>query len=188
VWKDNLGADNRIYFINEIDDEFDEFYRNPLIRQALRDYTGIENPAGMLLAARLDAKDGNVGSGGGWHRDSPTTHQFKAVCYLNDVNTHNGPFQYIKSSHHKLKVIAFYFRKLLKAGSYRFSDEEISDYIKATDQNVIEVTGSEGSLAFVDTKAIHRGKPIEKGSRYVLFCYFWAHNVPKHFEDLRQNK
>ncbi|GAA72651.1 phytanoyl-CoA dioxygenase family protein [Pseudoalteromonas sp. BSi20439] len=186
VWQDDLGADNRVYFINEIDSEFEKFYSNPLIRNALLKYTGTSKPNGMLLAARIDAKEGNLGSGGGWHRDSPITHQFKAICYLSDVGPSNGPFQYIKGSHSKMNVIKSYLKKIFKAGQYRFTEKEIKNYLSYSKTEISDMVAPEGTLVFADTKGLHRGKPIEKGSRYVLFCYFWDGVIPKHFEKLRQ--
>ncbi|MBA6353598.1 phytanoyl-CoA dioxygenase family protein [Colwellia sp. BRX9-1] len=186
VWVDEVGADHRIFFINEIDEEFNKFYNNRLIRKVLAGYTGTTKPNGMLLAARIDAKKGNVGSGGGWHRDSPITHQFKAICYLSDVNEKNGPFQYIRSSHKKMDVLKAYFAGIFTAGQYRFSEEVINNYLIKNDNTVTELTAREGTIAFADTKGLHRGKPIEEGSRYVLFCYFWHGDVPSHFERLRQ--
>lgn len=186
VWCDEIGADNRIYFINEVDSDFDCFYKDSLIRNVLCKYTGTTNPSGMLLAARIDCKEGNLGSGGGWHRDSPITHQFKAICYLSDVGVKNGPFQYIKGSHKKLSLLKAYLMKLFKAGQYRFTEKEIEDYLEKTNSDLMELIGHEGTLAFVDTKGIHRGKPIGEGSRYVLFCYFWHKSIPEHFQNLRQ--
>lgn len=187
LWRDECGADNRVYFINEIDEEFKEFYEHPAIRRALKDYTGLKKPKGMLLAARIDAKDGNLGSGGGWHRDSPISHQFKAICYLNDVDTDNGPFMYIKGSHAKQCIFKDYLYQRLKPGASRFNDSELGDYLRSSRQESYEATAKAGTLLFADTKGIHRGKPISKGSRYVLFCYFWSGAVPEHFLKLRQN-
>ena len=186
VWSDSLGADKRIYFVNELDEDFDDFYNNKFIRKVLESYTGIKKPVGMLLAARIDAVDGNVGSGGGWHRDSPITHQFKAVCYLSDVAHENGPFQYIKGSHLKSDVLRSYIKKLFKFGQYRFTDNEIDDYLNKSGRVISEFSADKGTLAFSDTKGIHRGKPIESGNRYVLFCYFWEKKIPAHFTKLNQ--
>lgn len=186
VWVDEAGADHRIFFINEIDEDFNKFYQHPKIRQILAAYTGITRPKGMLLAARIDAKKGNLGSGGGWHRDSPITHQFKAICYLSDVETRNGPFQYIKSSHSKLGVLKAYFSRVINVGQYRFTESEVNSYLERTESNITEFIAKQGTIAFTDTKGMHRGKPIEEGSRYVLFCYFWANKIPAHFDKLRQ--
>jgi len=186
LWVDESEADHRIYFINDIDEDFNRFYEHPSIRKALQSYTGITKPSGMLLAARIDAKENNLGSGGGWHRDSPVTHQFKAICYLSDVGSEFGPFQYIKKSHRKFDVIRACFLGLFKAGQYRFTEHEIESYLDKTDSKVTDFIATEGAVAFADTKGIHRGKPIKEGSRYVLFCYFWHGDIPAHFKKLRQ--
>lgn len=188
VWIDDSGADHRVYFVNEIDNDFEQFYQHPKIREILAGYTGTVKPNGMLLAARIDAKEGNVGSGGGWHRDSPVTHQFKAICYLSDVTEKNGPFQYIKASHKKSDVLKTYLSGIFKPGQYRFTEDEIDNYLDKTGKVVTDFTAEEGTIAFADTKGIHRGKPIAEGSRYVLFCYFWHGNIPSHFNKLRQTK
>jgi hypothetical protein len=186
VWRDEQGADERLYFINEIDADFKTYYETPYFREILKEYTGISNPEGMLLAGKIKAVSGNVGSGGGWHRDSVFTHQFKSICYLSDVSHGNGPFMYIKESHNKWKILSSYCKKILKPGASRFTDSEIKNYVSITKQEVVEVVASAGSLVFADTKGIHRGKPIEEGERYVIFCYFWNGGVPDHFNRLRQ--
>lgn len=186
VWCDNERADKRLYFSEGLDKEFLEFYNEPLIRNMLRQYTGIDNPKGMLLASRLDMVEGNLGSGGGWHRDSPISRQFKAILYLDDVTDENGPFQYIKKSHSKAAVIKSVLKNILVPGQYRFDEKSIKKYESATGLRGQSVTASAGSLILVDTKGIHRGAPIKKGSRYTLFCYFWAASIPEHFEKYRQ--
>tara|TARA_B110000196_G_C21153376_1_gene671345 strand:+ start:11113 stop:11895 length:783 start_codon:yes stop_codon:yes gene_type:complete len=186
IWTDAQGADERLYFINEIDDDFKKYYETSFFRNVLKQYTGICNPVGMLLAGKIKAVPENLGSGGGWHRDSAFTHQFKSICYLSDVSSKNGPFMYIKESQNKLKILECYFKKILKVGSTRFSDSEIEDYLVKTKQEVVEVVASSGALVFADTKGIHRGKPIEEGERYVIFCYYWNSKVPQHFDKLRQ--
>lgn len=187
VWCDEQGSDQRIYFINEVDELFQDFYQHPKVRDVLAAYVGTTEPKGMLLAARIDHVEGNLGSGGGWHRDSPFTHQFKTICYLNDVTSDNGPFQYIKQSHRKFKVLKNYFNKTFKPGQYRFSEKEIENYLnKNPEQQVTDNVAKAGTLVFADTKGIHRGKPLNSGTRYVLFCYFWHNTIPPHFEALKQ--
>ena len=187
VWRDETDSDKRIYFVNEIDSHMTEFYENKKIRAILNGYTGSNNPVGMLLAARIDHKTNNQGSGGGWHRDSPYTHQFKAVCYLSDVDEDNGPFQYIKKSHSKYIILKNYINKIFTPGQYRFTNEEIERYLRFSNQEVQTVCGSQGTIVYTDTKGIHRGKPLASGSRYVLFCYFWNNKIPEHFAKLKQD-
>jgi hypothetical protein len=188
VWVDEEGSDHRIFFVNEMDEEFNEFYEHPVIRGFLSSYTGNTNPKGLLLASRVDFVKGNRGSGGGWHRDSPISHQFKAICYLSDVSEENGCFQYIKGSHSKRKVIFSYVKRIFRIGQFRFADEDIDKYLKINNSNITSVDGSAGDLVLVDTKGIHRGKPLEKGTRYVLFCYFWENKIPPYFLSLKQAK
>jgi hypothetical protein len=176
IWIDDEGADARLYFIEE-----------PEIRKYLKLYTGISNPVGMVLAARINHTDRNQGSGGGWHRDSPVTHQFKAICYLSNVTTSNGPFQYIEGSHHKFNVIKNFMNRVFIPGQYRFSEAEVEKYLQMNEKNkIVEFVAEQGTLAFADTKGIHRGKPLHSGERYAIFCYFWEKTIPPHFEKLRQ--
>jgi len=186
IWEDELGADKRVYFINEVNDKFESFYKTPYFRKVLMSYTGITEPKGMLLAGRIDAVDGNLGSGGGWHRDSPVHHQTKAICYLSDVGPENGPFQYIMGSHSIKSVIKSYMKRIFSPGQYRFSNSEVESYVASMNENITDMTAKAGTLLFADTKGIHRGKPIESGRRYALFCYFWDKKIPEHFERLKQ--
>jgi hypothetical protein len=188
VWKDAYGGDSRIYFSEQLDVKFKKFYESPKIRDVLYAYTGIKKPVGMLLASKIKyVKDGAEGSGGGWHRDSPVSHQFKAICYLNDVDSFNGPFQYIKGSHRKLEVIVSYLKGVFYPKQYRFSSDDVENYLETSNKKITEVLGKKGTLAFADTKGIHTGKPLLNGERYVLFCYFWDGKIPEHFKKLKQN-
>jgi hypothetical protein len=187
VWMDDEKADHRLYFINEINDEFKEYYDSSYFKKVLSSYLGTSNPSGMLLAGKISNKENNKGSGGGWHRDSPVSHQFKAVCYLNDVDDNNGPFQYIPGSHKNSNVLFAYFKKVFKAGQYRFTEFDVENYTSKFDKRVSTISGGAGSLVLVDTKGIHRGKPLNEGTRYVLFCYYWHNAIPGHFQSLRQD-
>tara|TARA_B110000879_G_C11068262_1_gene469606 strand:- start:187 stop:975 length:789 start_codon:yes stop_codon:yes gene_type:complete len=183
---DDQGSDHRIFFADQLDPVFSEIYHNSFVRKLLKNYVGCENPQGMLLASRIDAVEGNIGSGGGWHRDSPFSHQFKAIFYLNSVGHDGGPFQYIKNSHSKISVLASYFNRALIPASTRFTEDEVAIYNNLSNSAISEIVANEGSVIFADTKGIHRGKPIVKGSRYALTCYFWVGDIPKHIDALRQ--
>lgn len=187
VWQDDDKADNRIYFINDLDEEFNEFYQTPYFKDILKSYLGTAKPKGMLLAARIDHIGKNKGSGGGWHRDSPFTNQFKAICYLSDVDSESGPFQVVKGSHNTICTLKAIVTRIFKPSQYRYTEAEVDKYNQAINKEVYSVIAPQGSLVLADTKIIHRGKPIEKGSRYVLFCYFWHSDIPEHFKSLRQN-
>lgn len=185
LWQDDLKSDNRIYFAENLDPSFKELFENEYIRGVLKGYTGFKNPKGLLLAARLDFKNANLGSGGGWHRDSPFSHQFKAICYLSDVDEKSGPFQIFERTHSILSIFKLFTMSFFKLDQYRYTDQEIENFKKAIGVSPKPFLGSEGKLAFLDTKALHQGKPITAGSRYVIFWYFWESSIPNHFEKYR---
>lgn len=186
VWQDKEGADQRIYFAESVSEKFRELFDDVLTNRLIREYTGIKKPVGFVLVNRISYKQGNQGSGGGWHRDSPYTHQFKKIYFLNDVNEENGPFQYIVSSHTKRSVIKSYIKRAFLPGQFRFNDVEIRKYKKIAGQSEKSVVVNAGTLVLADTKGIHRGKPLESGFRYAVFCYYWRKKIPSHFDVLRQ--
>ncbi|MEO9599260.1 phytanoyl-CoA dioxygenase family protein [Parasphingorhabdus sp.] len=160
IWRDALGADCRILgFEKDIGGLIDHFeIKRRLL--AIGEYLGTPIQSWHLMANRVVPREDNLGSGGGWHRDSPYSHEVKCIWYLNDVASENGPFQFLPDSHRK--TIAM--RKEYPLGDSRF------EALMAEDMPV-EVTGKAGSLLVCDTKCVHRGKPIEEGARYAVTIY-----------------
>lgn len=161
VWRDSVGSDARILgFEQDIGDLIQNFELQDWIK-AISAYMGLKVKSWTLMANRVVAKPGNIGSGGGLHRDSPFSHQVKCIWYLSDVNPQSGPFQYIPGSH----VNTIQKRKDYALGQMRFP--EVHD-------NLVEVCADAGSLLVCDTKCIHGGKPIEHGVRYAVTLYTFA--------------
>lgn len=160
VWKDAIGADSRILgFERDIGDLVEHFDIEGRLK-AIEKYLGVKIKSWHLMANRVSAKDNNLGSGGGWHRDSPFSHEVKCIWYLNDVESYGGPFEFVPGSH--VNTIAR--RKDYPLGSIRF------DALKEGEVTV-ELTAAAGSLLVCDTKCIHRGKPIQRGVRYAVTIY-----------------
>jgi hypothetical protein len=158
VWRDALGSDTRILAFESIIPDYLHYLKiNERIR-AIDDYLGTRTRSWFLMANRVIPTPGNLGSGGGLHRDSPFLHQVKCIWYLSDVMASNGPFQYVPGSNFSV------LNDLRKypLGKYRF--ESISD-------SCVDVLAPAGSLLVADTKAIHGGKPIEMGARYAITLY-----------------
>lgn len=187
VWQDEQGADQRIYFAEAVSEQFKKLFNDSVSREILKEYTGTTNPVGFVLASRISYTKDNRGSGGGWHRDSPYTHQFKSIYFLNDVNEDNGPFQYIRGSHKKTRVLLSYLKKIFNPGQYRFSCSQIEAYQIEFKTPVESLVCDSGTLVYADTKGIHRGKPLSSGRRYAIFCYYWDKKIPKHFGSLKQD-
>jgi hypothetical protein len=188
VWKDEVGSDTRIYFANKYISEVSEIFSNEFIRKSLTAYTGCLDPVGFAMASKLSHVDGNLGSGGGWHRDTLISHQFKAILYLDDVTPDNGPFQYIRSSNRKRFIFNSLFGGDPTFGKTRFTEENIKTLLDLNDGvEVVTFSGKKGTLLLVDTKGIHRGMPIKSGSRYAVTTYFWNKEIPKHIGNLEVN-
>lgn len=132
------------------------------------------------LAGRLSAKPGNLGSGQGWHRDA-FHFQFKAMVYLSDVGTENGPFQLLDASHQGARV----FRDTILAGlasapNTRLTDQQIDALLRANPARLQTFVAPAGTMILFDSSTIHRGSPISTGTRYALTNYYYdpAHIVP----------
>jgi hypothetical protein len=172
-WVDPEGADYRIWEAEKLGGQFLSFLTDPFIEQVRKYYTGIANAEKLLLASRLSYKLGNKGSGGGWHRDSPHSSQFKAILYVSNVTDQNGPFQYIKETHKESSSIQLWWNHLCNPNQYRFTSDEIDNMITSTVQipKYESFIAPAGTLILVDTKGIHRGQPIQFGARYALTQY-----------------
>lgn len=173
-WKDKDGADIRIY----------EAQKYSLVQQALelfqpkidniaKKYTSNNELIYTTLIARIEYKKGNLGSGGGWHRDSSTP-QFKSIVYLSDVQNHSGPFQIITGSASIVSTIYTWLFYKIGPSKLRVADNQANSIGEIQNQ-----IGEKGDCLLVNTNIIHRGKPIENGRRYALTQYFFESESAK---------
>lgn len=169
-WVDELRSDHRFFRGEKHAVELLPFKDDPLIEEVRRGYTGRREAETFVLAARLDFRAGNKGSGGGWHLDSPHSRQFKAILYLSDCDTENGPFELIPKTHKRGTLLRFLVNGMRKPEQYRFTDAEVSPIVVGG-YPTKTFTGSRGTLILVDVTALHRGTPIQNGSRYALTLY-----------------
>ena len=93
-----------------------------------------------------------------FHFDMDRIKFIKFFFYLTDVGSQNGPHCYVRGSHAGMPA------GLWKAG--RIRDEEIANSFALSD--VMEITGSKGTIIAVDTRGLHKGKVLEKGERLIL--------------------
>lgn len=171
------GADDRANFaVPELN-----LKSNPLYSK----FSFTTNPFYFLLIGWITSGKGNLGSGGGWHRDSPFAHQFKTILYLTDVSEENGPFQFIEGSNHWKNNIAVANALGKSLKDYRFTNEEIDTLIA---DGIIKkphtFTSKAGGLIIADTRGLHRGKPIENGERVAVTRYHFHKDVRSKFYNL----
>ena len=120
----------------------------------------------------MPAEPGNQGSGEGWHRDA-FMRQFKAILYLSDVGPDNGPFQFVKDSYRPRQVLRDIWKGGLRYMQNRLSEPEVERILMGSPDRLCTYTAKAGTLILVDTSSIHRGMPIENGTRYALTNYYF---------------
>lgn len=117
-------------------------------------------------------------SGGGWHVDNYDL-QLKAMIYLTDVKSNNGPFTYINNTNN------FARKKNPDLKNHRFSDDIINNELilknnanngsnnDGNEFKIEELTGNAGDCILFRSDNIHKGKIIESGVRYSLTNYYY---------------
>ena len=181
AWVSDDGADMRLFGAELLDSSLKAFWEDESLKALALDYEGREGHTGFVMANRIKAAANNAGSGGGWHRDSAANHQFKAILYLTDVTEESGPFSYVVGSHKAQNVVVAEMKYNFTPHQNRFSEEELSPLLAKAE--VKRITGKAGTLILADTRGIHRGTPIQRGSRYALTNYYLPH-INDHFKQL----
>lgn len=167
-------SDFRAFCANKVSPVIQNFFTDPFISEGFCAYFGTtrESLIGCTLAARLSATQNNLGSGGGWHRDLVFYKQFKGILYLTDVDTAHGPFQYILGSHTEWSKLKAYLKTPIKFHQPRLTHEEVESISKHLNSPIKEFTAKAGTLLLADTSGVHRGAPIQEGTRYALTNYY----------------
>jgi hypothetical protein len=98
LWKDKFDADYRIYGADRISILINKFFNDTFLNRMANLFIEMETVNNHTLAGRITAKNDNIGSGQGWHRDSVSPYQFKSIIYLTDVSMENGPFEYLEGT------------------------------------------------------------------------------------------
>ena len=165
-------ADARVYGADSASELISEFNKNPELIALATAYNKEPTVAPFTLAARMPYSEGNNGSGEGWHRDA-FLRQFKAIIYLSDVSLSSGPFQMLRDSHslhqilHDMKLAGLSYKQT------RFDDQIVNKLLDQDPCRLMTYVGLAGTLILVDTSVIHRGMPIQMGTRYALTNYYY---------------
>jgi hypothetical protein len=108
-----------------------------------------------------------------YHFDMDRIKFLKFFVYLTDVGPDNGPHCYIRRSHLRKP------RPLLRIE--RIADAEMFRHYPA--DRLVEITGPRGTVAAVDTRGFHKGKPLVAGHRLIFQIEFatslFGYNYPK---------
>jgi len=178
---ESKGSDRRIYGADRVCSELE--LQGPMdwvdaLSRAF--YLAAQVPWFQMLG-RITYSGDNLGSGSGWHRDSPFSHQFKAILYLSDVSEENGPFEYLPGSH-RFERLRLTSRLLnVPLHKYRFSDEQVEELERLSGTPRMSVIGRRGSLVLIDSRGLHRGRPLRSGERMAVTRYYFPRRIPDGF-------
>ncbi len=184
IFVDKTSADKRMFGANLHSKAIAEFWEDPFLNK-IRDYyyqtTGF---VGCTLAARIDAVADNIGSGGGWHRDTVYGTQLKAILYLSDVSEEQGPFQYLSYTHDYSSKLDAIKHCGIRFDQNRLDGKIVNKLLEKEPYELVTFTAKRGTLLLVDTTGIHRGKPLSDKCRYALTNYWFVKKMPPHIEAL----
>lgn len=173
LWTDELGCDNRCFAAEDDSVLIKKYHENLFLLNVAENYFHGKICCSNTLAAKIEYKKGNIGSGQGWHRDG-NYFQFKAILYLCDVEIKNGPFQIIKGSHKFKNVLKDTITMKSDGINTRFTEEQVNKVIEKNPENYAVLTAKAGTLVFADVSTIHTGMPLSEGGyRYTLFNYYY---------------
>jgi len=177
TWQDEAKSDTRLYGSHLYSEAIARFHKDPFLHEIGERYLQSELINSHTLGARLIPKDNNLGSGGGWHRDSVFRQQYKSIIYLTDVGPDNGPFEFVLGSHKPSTIYSSIKKNGFSANQNRISNDQVQSFLAAHPPLKSQIfTAKRGTVILVDTSGIHRGRPITEGTRYALTNYFY----PKH--------
>ena len=128
-----------------------------------------------------------------WHCEQDSIDNSRRIIvwtvYLNDVDYSNGPFLFIRNSksfdvsrrsnYSKRSLLQNIFILIgkMKLKDPRYDDQSINNFINKNKIIPEEIIGKAGTLVLFDGSFIHRGKNIEKGTRYSFTNYFYDDNI-----------
>ena len=181
----SLRDDIRIYDAQNHSVIAAEFFSDAQLGQISKWATGLKLENYGSMANRVEPNKSNLGSGGGWHRDSNYS-QFKTLIYLTDVTeTDDGAFQIIPKTNSALYVLKSNLRMGKKLTETRWTDPEIGKL--GIGDKICTVTGGAGSLVIFDTSNLHRGAPNRNKSRYALTNYYYSNLTHQRYGQKAEN-
>ena len=128
----------------------------------------VENELGIKASFAIInlVSKGKFGSGGSWHRDTRFQNQYKIIFYITNCKKKNGPFEYINGSHKLLTIFSLTrIIDIFRKPRYEFLNFLLINFGS-------KIIGNRGCGVISNTKGIHRGSPLCKGTRIAVTIYF----------------
>jgi hypothetical protein len=173
IYIDKEKSDYRIFGANNLKNEFIlSFFKDLKILMIVENYMKLKIENAYTMAAKLLFKKNNLGSGGGWHRDSINLNM-KAMVYLVDTMENNGPLEILQDSNDfKNQLEDHMLIKKIDFKDTRFKNDEITKIVEVKKKRINTIKAKAGTLIIFDGSYIHRGSPIREGVRYAITNYY----------------
>jgi hypothetical protein len=168
---DNRAHDEgvrRLYHVDNEIPELAEFRGDPSIMRIVHAYYGFRMHSGVLVFQHNTKSNANTR----YYHVDVFSKEFKSFLYLDDVDTGNGPFAYLRGTHRS------HLRRLKKQIVGNKEGAETSFYERDLGpllEREVAITGSAGTLILADVRGFHRGTPQTDRSRSVLVNYMYRH-------------
>ena len=186
-YTDFTKCDRRFFLFQRYSNKIEQqLINNKKILEYYSAITGRKTGERTLMANHIISHPKNLGSGGGWHKDTRYMTYFKAFIYLNDVDHENGPLQIIPGTH-SVQFLETCYKEGININKFTFEKDEIEIILKKFNKKVISLIGKAGDLIIANTKCLHRGKPLKKSERYAFTLYFADPKFSKRFIAERLN-
>lgn len=162
--------------------DFDEgmLINDPMIQRIMTDFSVLsiaQSYLGCLPKADVTgmwwhtdfSKEPNAEAATMWHFDMDRVKWLKFFFYLTDVTPDTGPHCFIEGSHRTRGIP----KHLLQHGYSRLTDKDIEDFYPK--EKYIEYNAKKFTVIVEDTRGLHKGKAVIKGSRLIFQTQFSDH-------------
>jgi hypothetical protein len=173
------GTEKRIWMSHEKDELIGKF-RHFADRLISRIHGKQITSRDTLAIRNLPVEERSELHTGRWHLDS-LRRQVKVFAFLTDVTERSGPLEIIPGSHRA----SFKFPQLLKgqlvgptdlvlgdARKYQHLDDAWAERMASDVGGSTPLVCPAGTIAVVNTSAIHRARPCLEANRYALTSYY----------------
>jgi hypothetical protein len=172
VWNKMNLSDQRIFGFNNVSGLVDKFFKSIEILEIANAYISCRMESIFTIAAKINFQQGNLGSGGNWHRDSVNP-SLKSMVYLVDVDLKNGPFEIVTKSNSFFEIINDSKKmNISNIKDTRFNDPQVNK-IENFSNRKKTLKAKKGSLIIFDGSFIHRGRPLSEKNRYAITNYYY---------------
>ncbi len=177
------SEDSRIFGIEKLSTLAADFAHDPFLGRLASRYANSQEHLLFCMANCVTYRNGvSYGSGGEWHRDG-FRRELKAMLYLTDVGSGDGPFAVVRRSHRVRDLltdsrrIARWIRHGRIAGVTPTRLKDCGERFEGLEPGRNRVfTAAAGTLILFDTSALHAGLPPQsEGKERIALTNYYCH-------------